>query len=450
MRSIRFLVLLLTLGTVSVTGQSSPAIRPNIVFILADDLGIDWLSCYGSDNATPNLDRLAHRGTRFEIVWTAPICTPSRVMMLTGRYPGRTGWTEHYDVPRWGGAGLEPDHFNTWPQRLRTAGYATALVGKWQLNDLRLDPRILARHGFQFHCVWPGVESDNPPSTERYWNGYLQTDGRRQIHRGVYGPDVTQNYALNFMRQHRDEPFLLFYSAIAVHNPHVPTPLTRDMPPTSERELYRDAVAYLDGQIGELVDEIDRLGLTDRTVIIFAGDNGSSVPGVMHGRTVPVGKGLTTDFGVHVPFIACLPGATTRPAITDELVDFTSIFPTVCELAGLATDSTEVDGPSLVPLLQGEPSYVPRSWIYAQRDLRRTTRDRRYKLNDNGEMFDLLKDPDERLPLDWTASEATRTAHHQLAAGMAAVPAAGAPPFPGYSPEPMRAVERRIKAKATP
>jgi len=103
-----------------VTGRcdaATPALvtRPNIVFILADDLGTDWLGCYGSSHPTPSVDRLAASGVHFETAWTSPICTPTRVMMLTGQYPGRTGWTEHYDVPRWGGAGLIPEKFSTWP-----------------------------------------------------------------------------------------------------------------------------------------------------------------------------------------------------------------------------------------------------------------------------------------------------------------------------------------------
>jgi arylsulfatase A-like enzyme len=169
---------------------------------------------------------------------------------------------------------------------LRRAGYATAIAGKWQINDLRPEPDILARHGFQRHCMWPGVEEGNPPSSRRYWDAYLQTDGTRKVHTDEYGPDVTQRFALEFIRENKARPFLLYYPMISVHGPNEPTPLNRATPPKGEAALYAGSVTYMDRQIGELLDELDRLGIAQNTVVIFTGDNGSSTGGTHAGRAV--------------------------------------------------------------------------------------------------------------------------------------------------------------------
>ena len=438
-RFLRFAGLLLPLAVLA----AAPEPRPNIVFILVDDLGTDWLGCYSSSHPTPNVDRLAATGVRFETAWTSPICTPTRVMMLTGQYPGRTGWTEHYDVPRWGGAGLIPETFSTWPQQLRRAGYATAIAGKWQINDLRPEPDILARHGFQRHCMWPGVEEGNAPSARRYWSAYLQTDGKRKIHRDEYGPDVTQRFALEFIRENKSGPFLLYYPMIAVHAPNEPTPLNSATPPKGEAALYAGSVTYLDQQVGQLLDELDRLGLTQNTAVIFAGDNGSSTGGTHARRAVPAGKGRTLERGVHVPLIVRLPGVDGGRA-TSALADFSDIFPTMLDLAGLP--HVAGDGHSWVPLLRDAPGHVVRPWIYAQRDTSRTVRNQRFKLDSEGGFFEIAVDPDQKHPVAPTRDPATATAHRALAAALAAVPAqAATPPFPGYSADRMRKFVEPVK-----
>jgi arylsulfatase A-like enzyme len=440
-------VLLFVASLLSLPAADSRA--PNIIFLLADDIGIDWIGSYGADFPTPNIDRLAASGVRFQTAWTNPICTPTRVMMLTGQYPGRTGWTEHYDVPRWGGAGLIPEKFPTWPQLLRAKGYATAIVGKWQINDLRPEPDILARHGFEKHCVWPGVEAGNPPTEHRYWDAYLQTDGVRQIHRDAYGPDVTQAYALNFIRQNRDRPFLLYYPAIAVHALNEPIPPDRANPPKGEAALYARSVTYLDQQVGELLDELDRLKLTANTVIIFAGDNGSSTGGRMHKAAVPAGKGRTNERGVQVPLIVRAPMLGVGGRTTEALADFSDIFPTMLELAGVPTPAKlRPDGRSWVPLLRGDTTYSPRPWIYAQRDTSRTARDARFKLDTEGGFFEVAVDPDQLKPVSPTRDAAAAAAHAKLVSVLASIPATSTePPFPGYTPDRMRGEGRKQNRK---
>ena len=130
--------------------------KPNVILVMVDDLGRDWVSCYGAKHQTPNLDQLAKEGVRYETAWSMPIGTPTRVTLLTGQYPFRHGWTTHYDVPRQGGGGLRPDRFTTFARVLRDHGYSTVIGGKWQVNHLGKQPNVLKEHGFDEHCVWPG------------------------------------------------------------------------------------------------------------------------------------------------------------------------------------------------------------------------------------------------------------------------------------------------------
>ena len=263
--------------------------RPNLIFIMVDDMGRDWVSCYGADHPTPNIDRLAAGGVRYETAWCTPICTPTRVTLLTGQYPCHHGWVQHYDVPRWGGAGLNPEKFTTFASLLRESGYATAIGGKWQINHLGEQPDVLERHGFDEHCVWPGVEEGNPETEERFWNGLLQTNGKRGT--APYGPDAINAFLIDFMERHKDRPFLVYYPMLLTHGPHTATPLNKDNPPEGKPALYAGNVTYMDQLVGKLVDAVDDLGLGENTLIVFTGDNGSASPGTLDGEPYPKGKG---------------------------------------------------------------------------------------------------------------------------------------------------------------
>ncbi|MEO6244252.1 MAG: sulfatase-like hydrolase/transferase, partial [Opitutaceae bacterium] len=231
-----------------------------------------------------------------------------------------------------------------------------------------------------------------------------------------------------------------YYPAIAVHAPNEAIPPDRANPPKGEAALYARSVTYLDQQVGELLDELDRLSLTANTVAIFAGDNGSSTGGRMHHAAVPAGKGRTVERGVQVPLIIRAPmlGAGGRKA--DALADFSDIFPTMLELAGVPTPAKlRPDGRSWVPLLRGDASYQPRPWIYAQRDTSRTARDARFKLDTEGGFFEVAVDPDQLKPVSPARDAATAAAHSKLAAVLASIPATSAGlPFPGYTPDRMR------------
>jgi len=349
-----------------IAGSAEAAQKPNIIFIMVDDMGRDWVSCYGAAHQTPNIDRLAGQGVRYETAWCMPICTPTRVTLLTGQYPFRHGWVQHYDVPRWGGAGLRPDRFTTFARVLRDAGYATAIGGKWQINHLGKQADILKRHGFDEHCVWPGVEAGRPETIERFWDGFLVTNGKRG--KVPYGPDAINRFLVDFIKRHKDKPFLVYYPMLLTHGPHTTTPLNREKAPVGKPALYAGNVTYMDHLVGKLVSAVDELGLKERTLIVFTGDNGSASPGSLQGEPYPKGKGREADWGVHVPFVVRAPFLNKGGIVSRDLVDFTDVYPTFLDLAGAKPPAKlKLDGKSFVPSLRGsEDPYKKRSWVYSQ------------------------------------------------------------------------------------
>ena len=170
---------------------AAPRRKPNILFIMVDDLGKEWISCCGAEDIkTPHVDALAAGGMRMTNAYSMPQCTPTRVTLLTGQYPWRTGWVNHWDVPRWGVAYFDWKHYTTFARIMKTAGYATAAAGEWQINDFRVAPDAMTRHGFDEWCMWTGYEGGNPPSGKRYWDRSVNTPAGSKTIKGKFGPDV--------------------------------------------------------------------------------------------------------------------------------------------------------------------------------------------------------------------------------------------------------------------
>jgi arylsulfatase A-like enzyme len=428
-RAVSVFSMLLAVGGAVLRAADRP---PNQILILVDDMARDWVGAYGAANATPSFDRLAAEGTRFETAWATPVCTPTRVAMLTGQYPFRTGWNVHYDVPRWGGLGLDPARFRTMGTLMREAGYATAIAGKWQVNDLRPDPAIMQRHGFDEHCLWTGVEAGNPASEKRYWDAFLQRNGERKTFTGEFGPDVVQAFVIDFIKRHRDKPFFLYYPMIPVHAPNEPTPLNRAHPPEGEAALFAGMVEYADQQVGELLRVLDELGLAENTVIYFAGDNGSSTGGTLNGQAMPMAKAQVSDLGVHVPLVVRARGLARAKAVSPVLADFTDLLPTMLDIAGRpAPKDLVLDGHSLVPALRGAPlRAADRTWIYTQYGAHRAIRDQRYYYDSKGGFFDLATDPLQKNNL--TADPVLAGIRQKLDGILAAFPPDAAAPFPEY------------------
>ena len=379
--------------------------RPNIMVIMADDIGMECLSCYGSEAyETPHLDQLASEGMRFLHAHSQPICTPSRVQLMTGRY-------NHRNYIKFGL--LDPGE-TTFGNSLRASGYRTAIAGKWQLGGGFDGPR---RFGFDHYCLW---QLTRRPS--RYPNPGMEIDGvERDFKEGQFGPDVVANYVIDFLkshqRDHADKPFFVYYPMIEPHWPFVPTPDHPDWDPTMWRDAkgepngykdqkYWDAmVRYTDKMVGKVINHLDATGLSENTLVIWTGDNGTytGVTSPYQGREYQGGKGSTKDNGTHVGFIARWPGRISPGSVSDELVDFTDVFPTVLEAAGIKTKKKKkktrwLDGVSLVPTFSGKPRTKSSIYCWYQRDGVREkasqhTRDQRYKLYSDGRMYDVQNDP---------------------------------------------------------
>jgi len=367
--------------------------RPGVILIMVDDMGRDRVSCYGAEHQTPNIDRLASQGVRYETAWCTPIGPPACVTLLTGQYPFRHGWTRHDDVPRQGGEGLSWKKFTTVARVLRDAGYATAIGGQWQVNHPGQQAQALGEHGFDEHCVWTGVEAPGPITEKRYREGRIMTNGRR--HTASDGQDTVNSFLIDFIRRRKDGPFFVYYSLRLTHGPHTTTPRNNANAPEDKAALYAENVARVDQFVGRLVAAVDKAGLRDNTLIVFTSDNGSATAGILNGQPDSTGKGRLADHGVHVPFIVRAPFLTPGGRVSGDLVDFTDFYPTLLELAKAERpDHVILDGKSFVASLRGsEDPFEKRNWIYSQLDEVRMVRDWHYVLDSQGNFHDLLKDP---------------------------------------------------------
>lgn len=425
--------------------------KPNIVFVMVDDLGPEWISACGGDMPTPNIDRIAREGARFENVYSMPKCTPTRATLLTGQYPFRHGWVNHWDVPRWGaGCHFDPELNPSWPQALQQVGYRTAIAGKWQLNDFRVQPDILEAHGFDDWCMWTGGEGNNPQSNERYHTPYVHTRGGSSLREGQFGPDLYTDFLIDFMGQNAEHPLLLYYPMALTHTPLIPTPL--DPEAETDLERHRAMVRYTDHLVGRLLDAIDELDLAHKTLVILTTDNGTyrGITGELNGRTVQGGKGLLDESGCRTPFFARWVGQVSPGRTIPALVDFTDLYPTFLELAGApAHPDHTLDGTSFADPLLGFGRTGHRDWIMAmggrtahQRDGRvvpelpyapRVLRTKGYKLWVDAEgqperLHHLPSDPDEQTNLIDQAEGPAQQALDLLTEAAASFPATDAHP----------------------
>ena len=388
--------------------QAAQVSKPNIIFILADDLGIGEISCYGADHfKTPHIDQLARGGTRYANAYTAPLCGPSRALIMTGRYAFRTGATNQDATGM-----LKPSAETMTPQVLKQAGYVTAMAGKW--GQLPLGP---AEFGFDEHLKFTGSGT--------YWNtqdkgkSYLLNGAKKTLGDNVYLPDLMHDFVVDFVTRHRARPFYVYYSLSHIHTEILRTP---DSAPDS-KDLYIDNVNYMDKLVGKLTAELDRLKLRDNTLIIFVGDNGTA-GGQAHrttirGRRLSGEKGSMLEGGARVPLIVNWPGKTPPGKVSPDLVDSTDFLPTLAELTGAKMpEHTVIDGHSFAPQLQGKKG-KPRDWIFIQLARQWYVRDARWKLNQKTELFDMSQSPfEEPLVADEASNPAAISARKRLQAAL--------------------------------
>ncbi len=412
---------LLGVGAAAVAGgraraEDAKPSRPNVVLVMADDLGAECLGSYGgSSYATPHLDALAASGLRFTNAFATPLCTPSRVQALSGQYPFRNGWEDGI-WKRPAGQQFVPPKLFALSRGFRSAGYATAVAGKWQLADLRSHPEHPAEAGFDEHCLWMwryryfGFEE---AATQRYWKpAIVQNDEPLwSAHRDeVFGPDVFHRFLVDFTRRSRERPFFAFYPMVLPHRPFVEVPGTtpdRSVPRSDYQARFAQMLSYLDGLVGKLVASLDERGLRDNTLLLFTSDNGTDVR--IRSRVgdleVPGGKGSMKDAGSRVPLIASWPGVVPRGAVCDDLTDSTDLLPTLMELNGHGlAGRRRIDGRSLAPQLRGEAG-DPRAWVHIQHGAQRAVRTRGWKLMSDGRLYDLTRDPEEKAAITRDTAE---------------------------------------------
>ena len=384
--------------------------RPNVILILADDLGMESVEDYGGvEYKTPRMSQLAREGLRFTHAYAQPLCTNTRVQLMTGIYNHRN----------WIAFGILDPQAVTFGHAMQAAGYETCIVGKWQLQSY--DPpdfpgaekrRSLGMQvnqaGFDEYCLWHTGHTEVKGS--RYAAPVINQNGKMlEDTDGKYGPDIWTDYLCQYVTREHDKPFFVYYPMALPHNPFSPTPASKAWQDPERRfeddpVYFGDMVQYTDRLLGRIVDAVDHAGIGKETLILFFSDNGTNQKVVVETKKGPVqgGKGLTIDDAVHVPFYARWTGKI-APGVNENLIDSTDFFPTILEAAGKTVPpQSKLDGISFFPQLLGQPGKT-RDWVFFHYDprpgwdkhkfqLSRFIQTKKYKLYANGQLFDLEHD----------------------------------------------------------
>ena len=408
--------------------------RPNVVLIMADDVSWECFGCYGGeDYETPNIDRLAAEGLRFDHCYSTPICTPSRVKIMTGKY-GFRNYT-HFGY-------LHPNE-RTFGHMMQEAGYQTAIAGKWQLNGLynslpgNQDSTRPFKAGFHESMLWQVTRGKGGDGGERFWNPPMEHNGKfitKQANAGKYGPDLLTDFVCDFIERNRKKPFFVYYPMVLVHDPFVPTPDT-----VGERAITHalnkapkgyDAkkanfvamVQYMDKLIGRIADKVDALGLGEDTIIMFTADNGTNtgMRSRWKGIEIKGGKAGMKDNGTHVPFIARWSGHTPKGKVLPDLIDFTDFYATLSDAAGRKmTDQDPIDGRSFFQQLNGRAGNL-REWVlchyqcYWKKKPGQFARTAKYKLYRDGRYYEVPVDLDEADDLGTTTEGEAADVRNEL------------------------------------
>ncbi|MEM6776217.1 MAG: sulfatase-like hydrolase/transferase [Planctomycetota bacterium] len=443
----RLVLPLLVVQLVAVCDVFADDSRPNIVLVLADDVGIEGLQCYGGVSyATPFLDAMAAEGLRFTDAFSQPLCTPTRVQLMTGRYNHRN-WTSF---------GILDPSVKTIGHHMKAAGYATAIFGKWQLQSY--DPpdfpggrsrrgtgMAVEDAGFDEFAVFHARHTEDKGS--RYANptmaeGVAGDRGTVKTHVGDYGEDIWLDKVMDFLRRRRDRPAFVYYPMALPHNPFQPTPDSDEYDPTApavdEVRFTKGMIEYIDTLMGRLMRQLKSAGLADNTVVIFTSDNGTNVKVtslMADGREIRGGKATPLQTGIHVPLIAWSPGHV-KPRVTERLVDMSDMLPTCLALADWpVAEGPPLDGISFAdqfrPAETPEETPAQRDAVFVWYDPRpgwdkeRFGRhvfalDHTHKLFRNGRLVRLTDRPLEEIEVTSEAeSNADRAARRRLAAVIA-------------------------------
>ena len=378
---------------------------------MADDIGFEALSVNGSlSYNTPFLDSLASNGINFTKAFSQPLCTPSRVKLMTGKYNYRN--YEHFTFLN--------SNQKTFGNLFKDNGYKTAIVGKWQLNGLQInevekhiaqDNERPYKFGFDEYSLWQLTKLR--AEGERFANPLIEQNGKvleRDIN--AYGPDIVSDYAVNFIRENKDQPFFIYYPMLLVHDPFVPTPdspewNSLDTRSKSNRKFFKDMVAYMDKIVGKIITELKSQGVYENTLILFIGDNGTSsrlTTNTSKGQ-IRGAKGNTITHGIHVPMIASWPSMINNSRKYSGLINFNDFYATFSDILGVVDDS---DGTSMMDIFIGEniknreiaTIYYDPMWSDNVSKYRSVfTQDNRYKLYKDGRFYNIENDVLETSPL---------------------------------------------------
>ena len=390
--------------------------NPNIVLILADDIGYEIPTCNGGQSyQTPNLDLMAKNGMRFTQCQASPMCSPSRFMLLTGKYNFRN-YTE------WGKMDLSQQ---TIANMLKSAGYDTYTLGKWQFDN---GDQAVKTFGFSNHYAIfdpfavGGTNSGGGEGVGHYKSPKLYINGSyvdEALTKDKYCDDILTDSLVNYARASKQaqKPFFIYYAMGLCHSPFSPTPDDpeyKNWDPTSkvsDVSFFPSMVKYMDKKIGQIISRFDSMNLTQNTVFIFLGDNGTppQITSQFNGTTIKGGKGSTTIYGTHVPLLIYWKGTVASNKINNDLIDFTDFLPTIADIATTPVPTTygKLDGVSFYPRLLGN-SGTPRDWVFCHFDpqhkndkpLKRFIQNVTYKLYDStGLFYNIINDPKEKKAL---------------------------------------------------
>lgn len=421
----RILVAILSLLVVNTHAE-----KPNILLIMADDIGIEGLSCYGGTSyRTPRLDALAAEGIRFTHAYSQPLCTPTRVQIMTGKYNHRN-WL-YFGT-------LDPEE-KTFGHLMSDAGYRTCIAGKWQLQSY--DPPDFPNadkrrgqgmkvgdagfHEYQLFHAWHTEDKGS-----RYANPTFDRNGELVNHlEDRYGPDTSVDFILDFYSRNKDKPTFVYYAMSLPHWPVNPTPDSEVWSEPSRRleedsKYFPDMVAYMDKVVGQLIDGLEELDLRKNTTVIFYSDNGTDqkVTSGFRGERIRGGKATPLQTGIRVPLIVNQPGKIKAGQICSDLVDASDFLPTLADLGETKIPDTWFhDGVSFAPQIKGKTGkkrdaaffwYDPRpGWDKEKFSRAVFALDHNYKLFSDGRFFDISGEgfKEEEITIENLSDEAKST-----------------------------------------
>ena len=406
---------------ITAAGQQKDA-RPNIIFILADDMGYGDLSCYGNKIIqTPNIDKLAVEGIRFTQAYAgSAVSSPSRCALLTGKHTGHTTVRDNF-AKKGGLPGLKNGNpirrMHLLPQDttiatiLAAKGYKTCIVNKWHLDGFNPGAGPLDRGFDEFYGWLVSYETSNTPyyyPETRFYNRELKVIPENENNeRGIHGSDLSVRESIDFIERNKSNPFFLYLAFDVPHEPYFINSVEpyASLPLSDNAKLYTSLITHTDKAIGRLIDYLEKNNLREKTLIIFTSDNGGAVQAPLDELNCNAGlrgrKAMLYEGGIKVPFIVNFPGKIKPNQTKDNLIYFPDVMPTLADLSG-AKLPQHVDGISFKPLLKGKKQNTNDRILYwefpGQQVAVRKGKWKAVSVKKNAdlELYDMEKDPFEK------------------------------------------------------